>query len=271
MDELPVSFGPQPERSTDGTFEKADLDRAMEILLEIVWQNDGFRYRKKYTNAKYLRYSFYCAQDIDKFGHEISTEIIRDRSQRERFACGGKLSLLPSFRDRKLSLSLCHKYHVPYEDIHLSDEIKDIIESECPTKSPSQIYQIVQEMKVTGYEVALQPQIYYLWQKANTRHWKRNDNQFESSKLLFEEKSEEFFHLEFSVANYRGLAFYINASISTLALRTKELAIDATYGTNSAGSDLFAVLAEFDGTGVLLAYLFIEKSVENSTPGVPGK
>ncbi|KAI0991787.1 hypothetical protein K3495_g16400 [Podosphaera aphanis] len=43
MDELPVSFGPQPERSTDGTFEKADLDRAMEILIEIVWQNSGFR------------------------------------------------------------------------------------------------------------------------------------------------------------------------------------------------------------------------------------
>ncbi|KAI0999664.1 hypothetical protein K3495_g8534 [Podosphaera aphanis] len=126
-------------------------------------------------------------------------------------------------------------------------------------------------MKVTGYEVALQPQIVYLWQKANTRHWKRNDNQFESSKLLFEEKSEEFLHLEFAVANYRGLAFYINASISTLALRTKELAIDATYGTNSAGSDLFAVLAEFDGTGAPSAYLFIEKSVENSTPGVPGK
>ncbi|KAI1007619.1 hypothetical protein K3495_g599 [Podosphaera aphanis] len=136
MDELPVSFGPQPERSTDGTFEKADLDRAMEILLEIVWHNGGFRYRKRYTNAKYLRYSFYCAQDIDKFGHEILTEITRDRSQMERFA-----------RD----------------------------------------------------------------------------------------------------------------------------AIDATYGTNSAGSDLFAVLAEFDGTGVPSAYLFIEKSVENSTPGVPGK
>ncbi|KAI0994016.1 hypothetical protein K3495_g14167 [Podosphaera aphanis] len=271
MDELPVSFGPQPERSTDGTFEKADLDRAMKILLEIVWHHGGFRYRKRYTNAKYLRYSFYCAQDIDKFGHEISTEITRDRSQMERFARGGKLSLLPSFRDRKLSLSLCHKYHVPYEDIHLSDEIRDIIESECLTKSPSQIYQIVQEMKVTGYEVAVQPQIYYLWQKANTRHWKRNDKQFESSKLLFEKKSEEFFHLEFSVANYRGLAFYINASISTLALRTKELAIDATYGTNSAGSDLFAVLAEFDGTGVPSAYLFIEKSVENSRPGVPGK
>ncbi|KAI0999778.1 hypothetical protein K3495_g8421 [Podosphaera aphanis] len=85
------------------------------------------------------------------------------------------------------------------------------------------------------------------------------------------EKSEEFVHLEFSVANYRGLASYIDVSISTLAQQTKESAIDAIYGTNSAGSDHFAVLAGFDGTGVPLAYLYVDKSVEISTPGVPGK
>ncbi|KAI1006643.1 hypothetical protein K3495_g1579 [Podosphaera aphanis] len=43
MDELPIYFGPWPERLTDGSFEKADLDRAMEILIEIVWHNGGFR------------------------------------------------------------------------------------------------------------------------------------------------------------------------------------------------------------------------------------
>ncbi|KAI0998117.1 hypothetical protein K3495_g10075 [Podosphaera aphanis] len=210
MDELPISFGPQPERSTDGTFEKADLDRAMEILTEIVWQNGSFRYRKRHTNAKCLRYSFYCAQDIIKFGHKNSTENMRDRSHMERFPCGGNLSLLPSFRGRELSLSLCHKYHVADENIRFSDEIKDVVESKCLTKSPSETYRIVQEMKVTGYEFALQPQIHYLWQKLNTRYWKRNDNQFESVKLLLKGKIDEFLHLEFSVTKYRGLAFYIN-------------------------------------------------------------
>ncbi|KAF5175078.1 Atp-dependent dna helicase pif1 [Thalictrum thalictroides] len=51
------------------------------------------------------------------------------------------------------------------------------------------------------------------------------------------------------------------------------MAIDATYGTNSAGCDLFAVLAEFDGTGVPLAYLFLEKSMltQTSTSVAPSK
>ncbi|KAI9806204.1 MAG: hypothetical protein M1825_006319 [Sarcosagium campestre] len=35
--------------------------------------------------------------------------------------------------------------------------------------------------------------------------------------------------------------------------------MDVTYGTNNAGMELFAVLAELDGTGVPLAYLFLEK------------
>jgi hypothetical protein len=47
-------------------------------------------------------------------------------------------------------------------------------------------------------------------------------------------------------SNVRGLAFYINDSV--LSSHVKELAMDATYGTNNKGMELFAVLAEFDGT-----------------------
>ena len=43
--------------------------------------------------------------------------------------------------------------------------------------------------------------------------------------------------------------------------------IDATFGTNNAGMDLHAVFAELDGTGVPLAYLFVEK--DNSTGPAP--
>jgi hypothetical protein len=37
------------------------------------------------------------------------------------------------------------------------------------------------------------------------------------------------------------LAFFIPDSISALASRTKELAMDATFSTNNTGADLFAV------------------------------
>lgn len=35
--------------------------------------------------------------------------------------------------------------------------------------------------------------------------------------------------------------------------------MDATYGTNSSGAELFAVLAEVDGSGVPICYMFVEK------------
>jgi hypothetical protein len=47
-----------------------------------------------------------------------------------------------------------------------------------------------------------------------------------------------------------ALTFYISDSVETLAPRTRELAIDATFGTNIIGMHLFAVLAELYGTGI---------------------
>ncbi|CAK7565191.1 MAG: hypothetical protein SEPTF4163_003101 [Sporothrix epigloea] len=46
--------------------------------------------------------------------------------------------------------------------------------------------------------------------------------------------------------------------VSRLSTTVKELSMDATYGTNNAGMDLFAVLAEVDGAGIPLAHLFLE-------------
>ena len=66
-------------------------------------------------------------------------------------------------------------------------------------------------------------------------------------------------------ANLRAAAFYVSDAIGTLASRTKELAMDATFGTNKMAMDLFAVLAEVDGTGVPLAYCFTELFKDNSS------
>ena len=40
------------------------------------------------------------------------------------------------------------------------------------------------------------------------------------------------------------------------------MTIDATYGTNSAAYNLFAILAEVDGTGIPLAYVFAKPTQE---------
>ena len=43
--------------------------------------------------------------------------------------------------------------------------------------------------------------------------------------------------------------------------------MDATFGTNNAGMDLFAVLAEVDGTGVILAYCFVGAATSSEGNG----
>ena len=65
-------------------------------------------------------------------------------------------------------------------------------------------------------------------------------------------------HAILTSGNMRGLALFVGACMSSLHLEVRELAMHATFGTNNAGMDLFAVLAGVDGTGVPLAYCFVE-------------
>ncbi|KAI1001861.1 hypothetical protein K3495_g6344 [Podosphaera aphanis] len=103
--------------------------------------------------------------------------------------------------------------------------------------------------------------IYYQRQQANRKNWRRDNDQVVSAIRLFEELGHKYSHEAFTTANLRALAIYIHASIPNLAQNTKEIAIDATFGTNNTLMDFFDVLAEFDGTGTPLTYLFVQKLV----------
>ena len=117
----------------------------------------------------------------------------------------------------------------------------------------------LQDSNIPGAQRTVQHQVYYQWQQANRKNWRRDDDQVVSAIRLLEELGDKYSHEVFTTANLRALAIYIHTSISNLAQNTKEIASDATLGTNNAGMDLFAVLAEFDGTGTPLAYLFVQK------------
>ena len=58
--------------------------------------------------------------------------------------------------------------------------------------------------------------------------------------------------------NVTGVAIYASNIISQLCGTTKELIMDETYGANSARMGLFAVMAEYDGAGIPLAYLLLD-------------
>ncbi|KAI0996216.1 hypothetical protein K3495_g11965 [Podosphaera aphanis] len=77
--------------------------------------------------------------------------------------------------------------------------------------------------------------------------------------MLLEENRDMYHHRSIFVANVRAYGFYIRASVDALSGTTREIAIDATYGTNNAGMELNAVLAELDGNGASMAYLVEKK------------
>ncbi|KAI0992364.1 hypothetical protein K3495_g15822 [Podosphaera aphanis] len=177
----------------------------------------------------------------------------------ERFHCNGKLILQPSLQERTMKVELYHTYHTPYIDIELSEEILGFINELVVTRTPAEIYQSLQDSNIPGAQRTVQHQVYYQWQQANRNNWRRDDDQVVSAMRLLKELGDKYSHEVFTTANLRALAIYIHASISKFAQKTKEIAIDATFGTNNAGMDLFAVLAEFDDTGTPLAYLFVQK------------
>jgi hypothetical protein len=87
-----------------------------------------------------------------------------------------------------------------------------------------------------------------------------------SATRLLADLSEKYHHNTYTSGNMCGLAVFVRDFIAALALEAKELAMDATYGTNSTGMDLFTVLAAVDGTGVLLVYCSVETlASEDST------
>src|SRR5207248_1250035 len=95
---------------------------------------------------------------------------------------------------------------------------------------------------------------------AASKFWymRRDSDQFVSARRLLADSPDKYQYATYISGNMRGLAFYVHDPIAVLMSEAKELAMDVTYGTNSAGIDLFTVLAEVDGTGIPLAYCFAE-------------
>lgn len=176
----------------------------------------------------------------------------------DRFHCNNLLLLEPCLERRTLSLSIYHMHHSVYFDIQLSPAALEFVSQRVSAFTPAEIYHDLQASDLPRQEKQriTESQIYYQCQRENAKLWRHDDDQLKSAILLLDETSEKYGRTFYTVGNMHGLAIYILESISTLASCAKELAIDSTYGTNNTGMELFAVLAEVDGTGIPLAYLF---------------
>lgn len=252
------------------------MNNAIDLLVQLIQGAGGHRFRKlnctKINNEYYYYYS--CSQDSERCKKSISLGI-RDQRRMERFKCQSNLKLQANLSNRRLELQFQHDYHSPYLDIRLSLEAIEFVKLRCSGHTPAEIFRDLQSSGISGADMIVQHQIYYQWQCANSSIWRRDLDQFTSANKLLIESGNKYQHAVFKEGNLRGLAIYIRSSMSVLVSKAKELVIDATFGTNNSGVKLMeyffkrdtnlnhlgmglsAVLAELDGTGVPLCYLFL--------------
>ena len=238
----------------------------MRDLIEVIWKEGGFRFRHTATNGENCTYQYRCSQDMMHAKIYQSTaegEKQRDGRRMTRFPCQSKLNIRPLLRDRTLSISIHHEWHAPYDNIELSPMVQELIESRVSTKTPSEIYRDIRD--IPEGQAVTRHQVYYLWQKANAKIWKRDSDQLVSAAMLLSESSDyRVHHHVLTAGNLRALAFFAPQTTERLANSATQLVMDSTYGTNGAGMDLFAVLAEVEGTGVPLVYCLVEPPQGNS-------
>ncbi|KAK9342808.1 hypothetical protein V1522DRAFT_424705 [Lipomyces starkeyi] len=243
MDSLPVGFASELPVQQDGSTDRSPLNYAINMLAEMIWRKGGFRFWHRRIKKEYLTYVYYCSQDAERVPPSSATGQ-RDTQRMERFSCRSYLAFKPSLEGRTLEITC-----------------DTVIMHHTWTANFSQ--RDLQAAQPSGWVSATPQQVYYQWQQANSSIWRRDADPLVSAQGLLSEHPG-YKSSMYVAANVRGMAFYISDSISALASPTKELAIDATFGTNNMAMTLYAVLAEVDGTGVPLAYCFMDTFKDNS-------
>ena len=268
LDRLPVTFAMGLARGEDGKLDRRPLNEAVRHLANLIWQTSGFRFRHCTTEmdneAQVFRY--FCSQNKEK-EQESKGRGKRDILRSERFECGGRLTMRVYLDGRILVVTMKHLHHKPYVNVELDANVQDFVDTRIAESTPSQIYRDLMASDLPRAASVTQKQVYYRWQQGNALNWRRHSDQFESAMTFLSEPSATALCDSeiFTSGNLRGLALFVRESMSSLHAEAKELAMDATFGTNNAGMDLFAVLAEVDGAGVPLAYCFM-----GITPSVDG-
>lgn len=209
----------------------------MNILTYCIRDAGKHRFRKirhfKKSEYKYY-YTYVCCQDKNKATQTVSRGK-RDRRRMERYPCKSNLDLKLDLLARRLHVKLQHNYHPEYNDIRLSPEALEYVNTHCADHTPAEIFNNLQSSGISWGSKVAQHQVYYHWQRANSSIWRRDPNQFVSATNLLAKFDSKYRHAIYKAGNLRGLAFNIRGTIMALAFKAEELVIDATFGTNNSG------------------------------------
>ncbi|KAJ5570808.1 hypothetical protein N7535_004468 [Penicillium sp. DV-2018c] len=144
LNALPVQFGCL--RDNEDAFPRSELNAAMRDLYEIIWAEGGFRFTRGGTSREILTYRYHCFQDAmrtQRYKPSVEPGKRRDRIRMDGFPCESNLTMNPRLSTRTLTLSICHKRHASYQDIHVPKIVREMINKRLSTETQSEVFREV--------------------------------------------------------------------------------------------------------------------------------
>ncbi|KAJ2970013.1 hypothetical protein NUW54_g12830 [Trametes sanguinea] len=237
------------------------LAKALGEVLLVHWSYETVSERKRSGEKVY---TFSCAQAE---GREHKAKVpkadkkARDTRRMDRFPCHGWLHLTVGQQSNVIGLSLRHSVeHVAYVDITLPEKWKQFIREQAQRLTPGKIWQHILQEECDN-DIPYGPNaVYYYWHTVCREEWRLADNPFASARKFVQERGEKHHIKMLEIEAEPGtevLAFYVMDFIAAWGRNTQELAMDSTWNTNGGNFELFAAMADINGAGLPLAFLFI--------------
>ncbi|KAK9427148.1 hypothetical protein V1505DRAFT_318060, partial [Lipomyces doorenjongii] len=147
----------------------------------------------------------------------------------------------------------------------ITEEIRQYIKAQ-QLLAPRQIYQNLvrladtPQFAKTDLETITRQQVYNVWLSLAKSEWERDADDFRSAQLLVGEHSgfqlidglqEPGVSLAFTTPCFTDSVRYNRSKMT-------EIFIDATFGTNKHGYELYCVITEYDLVSIPLSYLLLD-------------
>ncbi|KAJ7208035.1 hypothetical protein GGX14DRAFT_567335 [Mycena pura] len=201
---------------------ESDKER-VQLTSRDVWKMTGYRFtvHDHWALKRGHRTRFFCSQD------ESSKKVSKPSQNPDAKWCE-----TPGVT-RFISINLRHTVpHVAYYDVSLPTEAADMIRDNIEWCTPSELSEVF---------------------------WKCDKAQLPSAAKLLTEFPDEvdIFTPENVPEDVQILCWGMKKIVTRLTARIVEIAIDATYGTNTGSLELYGVLAEHNNAGFPLSYCLL--------------
>ncbi|KAK9236379.1 hypothetical protein V1525DRAFT_218778 [Lipomyces kononenkoae] len=250
--------------STDG-----DLQRRVAMMLRSdIFDCSGYYFHLQHAHERRdgAKFSFSCPASVDDRPAERDPSTIqRYTVQKQYFECHGEFYISFSKANASATVMYEHIGHTESRKFHMTDEVRNYIRSH-KYLSPRQIYRnLLQMTSVSDFEkpeahVITRKQVYNFCISLTQGEWHRDVDDFKSAQLLVAE--QDGYELLGGLQEPGILLAFVTPCFTDSQkfdrAKMTEVFIDATFGTNRHGFELYCVLTEYDLVSLPLSYLLLD-------------